>query len=95
MNPPAPACVRYVMKFPEHPSYTSEETKAFLADPRYEMDEILRDNIRAVCAEMREEVNRCKRVAHTSEHNPLKFALLRDHTKTLENFADKLEGREA
>lgn len=92
MNPPTPACVRYVMKFPEHPSYTSEESKAFRDDPRYEMGEILIYHIRAVCAEMREEADEYTKLAHGSVYELAEFRLRT--AKTLGRFANKLEGRE-
>lgn len=55
MTPPTPAAIRAVMK--ERASDCTEaESQAFVADPRFTED-IFRDHIRAVCAEMRAEAD--------------------------------------
>jgi len=91
MNPPTPAAVRAALKDGRAEPLTSDERDACLDDGRMDVA-ILRDHIRAVCAEMREEADEYTKLAHGSVYELAEFRLRT--AKTLGRFADRLEGRE-
>ena len=92
MTAPTPAAVRFVLK--TIGEGTLEEETAFLADERYSQD-ILRDHIRAVAAEMRAKA----KATRLNTVDPFMSIAVRNaeisEAQLLERFADRLEGRES
>jgi len=88
-KPPTPATVRAALNISSD-DLTSTEMAAYDKDIRGDTA-ILRDHIRAVCAEMRKEADEYTKLAHGSVYELAEFRLRT--AKTLGRFANKLEGR--
>lgn len=93
MTTPTPAAVRAALKA-AHESCTVEEAHAFRQEKRYTED-ILRDHIRAVAAEMRAKA----KATRLNTVDPFMSIAVRNaeisEAQLLERFADRLEGRES
>ena len=91
-QPPTPAAVRAALKA-AHESCTVEEAHAFMQEKRYTED-ILRDHVHAIAAEMRAE----SIAMQVNTHDPFVEPGTREAeiaaAKRLAVFADKLEGKQ-
>jgi len=89
MTPPTPAAVRAAMNDMSEP-LAPDEREALIDDGRLDSS-ILRDHIRAVCAEMRERAVQAETAA--SAVSTIGAEMLHNYANDLRVFADQLEGR--